>query len=135
MFSDLSMPSKTIEKNRPNDADKVYETYVNNLKGLTRDSKKFYLLHSENRNYGMWRNLYGLKALSIVILTLLCIANVFLRVIMKNDAFLLDSIILNSVFIVIAILWLIIVTTSKVKDVSECYANRLFETVLVLRNS
>lgn len=135
MFNNLKMPTEKDEEINKTESDEKYEAYISNLRALTRDSKEFSLLQCENRNYGMWRNLYGLKAISIICTVAFFIANTLLAIFLPSIMSLTNCLILNSVLVILAIIWIIVVTQSKIKDVAECYAKQLLETVIILKNN
>lgn len=134
MFNNIKMPTAEEEQANRNECDKKYEAYISNLRTLTRDSKKFALLQSENRNYGMWRNLYGLKIISIVIVLIIFSANVLLAIFLPSVMSWINCIILNAILAVLALIWSCVVTQSKIKDVAECYARQLLDTVIILKD-
>jgi hypothetical protein len=134
MFNNIKMPSVEEEQENRNECDKKYEAYISNLRTLTRDSKEFALLQSENRNYGMWRNLYGLKIISIVIVLIIFLANVLLAIFLPSVMSWVNCIILNAILAILALIWSCVVTQSKIKDVAECYARQLLDTVIILKD-
>ncbi len=89
MFNNIKMPTIKEEQANRDECDKKYEAYISNLRTLTRDSKEFALLQSENRNYGMWRNLYGLKIVSIVVVSIIffskCCIDSFIPLVYELD--------------------------------------------------
>jgi len=134
MFNNLKMPTAKDEDENRFESDKKYEAYISNLRALTRDSKEFSLLQSENRNYGMWRNLYGLKVISIIFVLIFFISNILLAIFLPDIMSLINCIILDSLLAILLLIWLFVVTQSKIKDVAECYANQLLETVIILKD-
>lgn len=134
MFNNIKMPTIKEEQANRDECDKKYEAYISNLRTLTRDSKEFALLQSENRNYGMWRNLYGLKIVSIVVVSIIFLANVVLTLLFPSFMSWINCLILNILLSILALIWIFVVTQSKVKDVAECYARQLLDTVTILNN-
>lgn len=134
MFNNIKMPTEKEEKSNRDVSDKKYEVYISNLRTLTRDSKKFKLLHSENRNYGMWRNLYGLKIMSIIFISMIFSLNLLLAFLLPAIMNWINCIILNSILAILCLIWCCIVTQSKIKDVAECYARQLLDTVIILKD-
>lgn len=61
------MPTTAEEQTDPTSADARYEEATRRLVGLTRDRKQFRLLFAENVNYGMRRNLLGLRWTGIAV--------------------------------------------------------------------
>lgn len=134
MFSNVKMPTRQEEQINKNECDKKYEAYISNLQALTRNTKEFALLQSENRNYGMWRNLLGLKLISIVCILIIISINMLLAIFFSQVMSWKNCIILNIVLAFLALILFFIVTESKVKDIAECYARRLFDTVIILKD-
>lgn len=132
MFTDLKMPSEELEKTYPQVADEIYEAYVCNLRSLTRNIDEYKLLYIENKNYGMWRNMYSIKLFSIIICSILFAVNIVFPIFLSGFFNWFECIILDVTFILYIIIYFVVVTESKVKDVANCYAERLFETVIVL---
>ena len=46
----------------------------------------------------------------------------------------INCLILNILLSILALIWIFVVTQSKVKDVAECYARQLLDTVTILNN-
>ncbi len=134
MFNNIKMPTEKEEKENRLESDKKYEAYISNLRTLTRDTKKFALLQIENRNYGMWRNLYGLKVVSIIVVIVFVLLNSLLAIFLPSIMSLANCVILNSLMIVLSLIWCSVVTQSKIKDVAECYAKQLLDTVIILKD-
>ena len=132
LFNQLSMPTANTEKSDSQKADKQYEAYIMNLRALTRDSKKFPLVQAENRSYGMLRNLLGIKLAACILNACLFIINILLCIFYNGLMPLYSCISLNVVIGIILLIWITIVTKSKVKDVANCYAERLLESVTLL---
>jgi hypothetical protein len=64
------LPTATEEVADSQDADDRYEEATARIRALTRDKKRFPLLFAENVNYGMRRNLLGLKREGLIFATL-----------------------------------------------------------------
>lgn len=135
MFNNLKMPAAEEAQLNKGDCDKKYEAYISNLRTLTRDAKKFPLLQSENRNYGMWRNLYGLKNIALVVIFIFFIANLLLAIFIPSIMNLTNCMILSAILVSLAVIWCCVVTQSKIKDVAECYARQLLDTVIILKGT
>lgn len=134
MFNKIKFPKEDFETQNPEQADKVYEVYVANIRSLTRDNKKFKLIWVENKNYGMWRNLYGIKKLALVEIGFLIIANMFLAIFCESLFFANEVIAIDLFYFADLIMWVFIVTEKRVKDVANCYTERLFEAVIMLND-
>lgn len=133
MFNNIKMPTAKEEQDNRDECDKKFEAYISNLRTLTRDSKEFALLQSENRNYGMWRNLYGLKITSLISVLIIFSANTLLAIFLPPFMSWINCIILNAILTVLALIWFFVVTQSKIKEVAECYARELLNTVIKLK--
>ena len=132
MFPDLKMASEGLENDNPQAADEIYAAYVANLRSLTRDVSEYKLLYIENKNYGMWRNMYSIKLISIILCGVLFAANIVLSIFLSEIFSWMECIVLDVIFVLYIIIYFYVVTESKVKDAANCYAERLFETVIVL---
>ena len=132
MFPDLKMPSEELENDDPQAADEIYAAYVSNLRSLTRDISEYKLLYIENKNYGMWRNMYSIKPISIILCCGLFAASIVLSIFLSEIFNWMECIVLDVIFVLYIIIYFSVVTESKVKDAANCYAERLFETVIVL---
>ena len=135
MFNNLSMPTDEEEKANEAKADERYEAYIINLRALTRNAKDFPLLQAENRNYGMWRNLYGVKFFAIIVVCVLILLNIALFLFVSAVISLNTMIILNAAYLLIGFIWFVVVTKAKIKDTANCYAERLLETVTLLNEN
>lgn len=69
----ITLASRRAESANAASADEKIEVAVGRLRGLTRDEQRFPLIYIENRDYGFWRNLYGIRR-SGCILSVLCVA-------------------------------------------------------------
>lgn len=61
------LPTQAEELADPGAVDERYDDSVARLRGLTRNNRKFRLLFSENINYGLRRNLLGLKPIGVAV--------------------------------------------------------------------
>ncbi len=68
--SDLTIPSREYELNAPTKADDIYDTALAALREATRDTKKYYLAFNELCDYGLKRNLLGLKPIGLFLVGL-----------------------------------------------------------------
>lgn len=82
----------------------------------------------------MWRNLYGLKIISIVIVLVIFLTNILLAIFLPSVMSWMNCIILNAILAILALIWSCVVTQSKIKDVAECYAKQLLDTVIILKD-
>lgn len=135
MFNKIKFPKEDFEEQCPQKADETYEAYVSNIRNLTRDTKKYKLLYVENKNYGMWRNLYSTKYIALVMLVFLFLLNIFLAIFVKSIFSLKEIIAINVIFLIGIIIWAFVITENRVKDVANCYAQRLFESLIILNEN
>ena len=131
MVKYVPIPSDEEEALNPKAADEAYEAFVSKLRADTRSPKLYPLLQSENRNYGMWRNLCGVKPISIWLCLGFIVVNVALAIFWPTYMSVKTCCITSGALLLVAVIWLWVVNESRVKQVSECYAERLFETCLV----
>ena len=59
-------------------------------------------------------------------------ANIVLSIFLSEIFSWMECIVLDVIFVLYIIIYFYVVTESKVKDAANCYAERLFETVIVL---
>lgn len=59
--SGIQAPTQDFEEKQPQQADDIYLSWSDFLRGKTRDTKKYSLVFKENINYGFRRNLLGLR--------------------------------------------------------------------------
>ena len=68
----LVLPTAIVEAKDPDAADHAYETCVAVLLERTRKREQFPMVFEENCNYGFRRNLWGMKAIGMVLSVLSC---------------------------------------------------------------
>ena len=134
MVHDVPVPSEKEEIDDPKQADLAYEAFVNRLRADARSSNLFPLLRADNRNYGMWRNLYSIKMFSILCCLLLIAGNVVLTIRFPSFMDLQTCCVISALLFLMALLWIFVVGEGKVKQAAENYAERLFETCYVNRD-
>jgi len=69
LLPDLRLPTKSDEEANLEKCDEIYDSVSKYLRANTRGAEH-QLLKCENEDYGMWRNIYGLKCISIWIAAL-----------------------------------------------------------------
>lgn len=69
ILPDLHLPTRSEEETNLEKCDEIYDSVSKYLRANTRDAEH-QLLKCENEDYGMWRNIYGLKCISIWIAAL-----------------------------------------------------------------
>jgi hypothetical protein len=62
-----SLPNEPSEIADPDAADRAYEDAVRQIRGRTRDAKRFKLLFAENADYGFRRNSLGIRPYALAI--------------------------------------------------------------------
>lgn len=73
-----ALPTAADEDADPDGADDRYEEVSATVRALTRDRDRFPLLLAENVNYGMRRNMLGLKRIAVAIALLTIVAGALL---------------------------------------------------------
>lgn len=128
------LPSEAEEAADPPAADKRYWQATRSIIARTRDHDRFHLVFSENINYGMRRNVLGVKPIGIAVagLTgalalglLLTASGTFGQRLARYGPGL-------AVAILALIFWIVVVTSDWVKVPAEAYAERLIESVELL---
>lgn len=130
------MPSAEEERRDPRAAMQVYESAIDYLRSATRSEKDYPLVLTENINYGLARNLYGLKPYGILI-CLLAIAAIVWRGMPEpacgtSEPTMLMLVAGGSIGIMLAG-WIFWVGESWVQRCSTSYARALLETTERLR--
>ncbi|MBF9152520.1 hypothetical protein [Novosphingobium jiangmenense] len=129
----IVLPTKAEQDHDPQGSDAAFDAAISWLREKTRDEKKFFLIHSENRSYGFRRNLLGLKKIGIAVLIISIIINVTLMI-YEGDANGLNeaaaALLLFQIFG--CALWIWLVNPAFVRDASQCYGVRLLAACEVL---
>ena len=127
----LKLPTPEEEKRNPLEADQLYERCIDFLRGQTRDKKKFPLIFEENCNYGLRRNLWGMRPLGIAISSLSVVAigvviafNYFIEALPPSPM----EVVCGSVSLFLLLGWIILFTPKWVRIPAEAYAQRLLES-------
>jgi hypothetical protein len=126
-----ALPTREEETSAPADADARYDEATRRLISMTRDRERFGLLFAENVNYGMRRNLLGLRTIGISVAgTTLVVAGLLIAFAAGTLA---DRAARYAPAGVVAmaelVVWLAVVNPGWVKVPAEAYADRLMETV------
>ncbi len=125
--SKIKAPSTKEEKQNPNQADEIYLSWSDFLRGKTRDTKKYHLLFKENISYGFRRNLFGIRWF--------CVASSLIGIVLTNTAVITGN---QATDITIAVtllltaylaVFLFVVNSAWVKVVADAYAKQLIEAV------
>ncbi len=129
-------PTAADEKTDPVGADKIYTAWSDYLRTNTRD-KAFDLLHKENISYGYRRNVWGLRPVGIAASALgglICAIRLYLGY--QSDSQLDMACTISGTYsLVLLIFWMFYFTGEWVRVPAEAYAQRLAESLEVLRPS
>ena len=118
---DTPLATATQEASDPVRADAGYEQAVARVVGQTRDAKRFPLLYAENKNYGYERNMLAMKPAGLIIdgvAGAALVAGLFVNRVRT------DSIVGLIVVAGIAVVWLVVPRSERVRRVAEAYARR-----------
>ena len=130
----LRVPTAEEEEADRERALELYGSAVDDIRRLTRDSERFYLVYKGNIEYGFRRNLLGLKPIGLAITTLALVA---------SGWFLLRGWNTNGVILPVPLVttllnagatggWLIGVRSATVRLTADRYARYLLEAALDL---
>jgi hypothetical protein len=130
-----SLPTQSEEATNHDGADALYEEAIRRMIALTRNPKQFGLLLAENVNYGMRRNMLGLRRIGIAVA--LATGVLALVLLLLTSGPLASRATRYGPALGIGILELalfgIVVRPDWVRVPAEAYADRLLESVDVLR--
>lgn len=129
LLPDLRLPSEAEERAEPSRCDEVYEACGDYLRAQTRDTTRFRVLFQELINYGFRRNLWGMKAIGVV-LSLAGIAITGALLVARTEAgkwpdpalaigFAIDAVML--------VCWVAVIRPDWVRFTAEKYARQLLE--------
>jgi hypothetical protein len=127
------MPTQAEEEADPDAADARYEEATRRLIARTRDRKRFGLLFAENVNYGMRRNLLGLRRIGGVVSGVTAgVAGALLAIggVKHPAAHYAPTL---AVALLAVVFWIFIVDRDWVRIPAEAYAERLVESVEILQ--
>jgi len=129
MIPEVVLPSPEFEKENPEKADQIYETFVRHLIIKTRDKKEYPLVFKENVNYGFLRNLWGLKAYGITISLIgIIISSVYAGFEwLTYKSVLTDFLIVFMLSSCYLLMWIFWMKPKRIKVAAFAYAERLFE--------
>lgn len=112
------------------------ESAVAAARSMTRDRDEFWLLAADNADYGMWRNLYGMRAIGIGAACLSFIAAVVLALLSAADTLDLatSGLVLGAAVVaVLGALWVVVPTQDRIRTAAASYATALFDAALLLK--
>jgi hypothetical protein len=132
-----SARSSRLRRKKPADlagADARYEEISARIRARTRDRSRFGLLFSENVNYGMRRNLLGLKPLGIWVAALTVIASALLLLLTHGS---LSARATHfgpggTAGLLLLAFWLLVVTEDWVRTPAEAYADQFIAAIEIL---
>lgn len=124
-------PPISLENEQTEEADDIYHSWSDFLRGRTRDSGKYPMVFKENVNYGFRRNLLGLRPLCIFV-GIFCFALIIWRGFHNyRTSATIDPLLIGTaaiVFIYITI-FILVVNKTWVKLPADAYARQLIETL------
>jgi hypothetical protein len=122
----INLPDAAAEAANPAGADALYASAIAVFRDQRRDKKKYPLIFAENCNYGMMRNLLGLRSTGLAMAAVCAIV---------GSAALLTSyelaVLTLVVAAVVALILVRFVTKAAVKRTAEAYAVALLRTSLL----
>jgi hypothetical protein len=131
-FRDVPIPTAAEEVNAREAAMKRWQTLTQLMISRYREqADKYPLVFEENCNYGMRRNMYGLRSIGIAVALITAIA-LGLQLYGKfsgHEPVPVVSLAMEAVNVVMLFVWLFWVTESTVKKGAYLYAERVFETL------
>ncbi len=129
LLPDVRLPSEAEERAEPGRCDEVYEACGDYLRAQTRDTTRFRVLFQELINYGFRRNLWGMKAIGVV-LSLAGIAITGGLLVARTEAGKWPEPALAIGFAIDAVMllcWLAVIRPDWVKFTAQKYARHLLE--------
>jgi hypothetical protein len=134
LVKEARAPTPEQEQEDPAAADATYLAWSKYLRVNTSDTKKFALLFQENVSYGYRRNVWGLRAIGIIVSLLSgvgCGARLYFLHLSTGK--INDAVAGAGAFAIIMILlWLFRFTVDWVRVPADAYAERLAESVEIL---
>ena len=129
----FDVPSQDEQDQNPCEADRLYESCVDELRRRTRDNERFPRVFQELRDYGFRRNIFALKPYGFTLTALSFFACLIIAFYDwktgKQLGFVIVSCFVNSGLILI---WLLKFTEKAVKLTADRYARFLLEAALDL---
>jgi len=125
-ISGLKFLDKEQEKLDPNGAADVCRSAVRWLRETTRDVKKYPVIFAENVNYGFRRNLFGVKPSAIFLCFFTFVVLELFTWFANGNVASNHILLMESLLILISLLWYIIVNERFVKTAAFAYATALF---------
>jgi hypothetical protein len=133
LLPDVPAPSTRKESANPDAADQVYASWVKYLLEKTRDVKQYPLIFKENVSYGFRRNLWGWKALGLLLSLASLILCVLAAIRNWNDDTLPGAAIITSILDLFLLLsWIFLIGPNWIHLAAFAYAERLLAACEVL---
>ncbi|MVT10053.1 hypothetical protein [Chitinophaga tropicalis] len=137
LFPVAHPPDAAFEAQYPAQADEVYDLWCHFLRMQAReDTKKFRLVFIENVNYGLCRNLWGLKPIAIFSIIFLGAINYgfnrYWNVVADPFFYGEHFWITTGMLATVLIGWIFFVNKNRVKIPAFAYAERLIESINIL---
>ncbi len=127
----INAPMSDFESNKPTEADEIYLSWSDYLRGKTRSVNKYPLVFKENVNYGFRRNLYGLRNLCLLV-SIVCLLLIIAKIYQLYQASPSIGATIISTAMIIAVyllIFLFIVNKNWVKMTADAYARQLLESL------
>ncbi|MBU4185546.1 MAG: hypothetical protein KKI12_08370 [Proteobacteria bacterium] len=127
----IDLPSKELENDKPAEADEIYQSWSDYLRGKTRNSNKYPLVFKENVNYGFRRNIFGLRLLCLLAGIFCLVAIIAKGFQLYRTSATIDAPIAGTGVIVALYLCIFIFIINKqwVKLPADAYARQLLEAL------
>lgn len=131
---ELVLPTRQEEELGPVAADKEYLAAILWLRENTRDVNVFPLVFAENTNYGLRRNMLGLRTVGLVCAAIgtLLVVVLALELGKEGGARFVAAVVACAVNAYLFAFWMVRVTPQAVRDAAERYADRLLGAATVL---
>jgi hypothetical protein len=131
------IPTPEDERADPVAADIVYEAYSNLLLEKTRDHAKFRLIFEELIRYGFRRNLWGLKPIAIVLVSVCCAGEITVIAFLarRGGSWPVPATLALALDLLLLCCWLWVITPEWVRRSAESYADRLLAASEVLASA
>lgn len=130
----FKVPTEDEEAHDPVGSDECYAAFVAELRRVTRDKRKYPLVHKRLIDYGFRRNILGLKWVGLgaaIAVSLLCAMHVLWK---WDSAGLINLVsLVGAASVAIAIGWLLLVNEKPVSLGAKRYADSLLEAGIGLK--
>jgi hypothetical protein len=113
----------------------VFDAAVADVRALTRSASTYPILSAENAEYGMWRNLRGVRTygfLAAVVASVASVVLIVLSVIDRVSSSTAELVVGLLVVVALGAFWWVIPTVQRVRQAAERYALALFDAARLL---